>query len=270
MSRRYSIISPDEPYFAAVQEDLSFMDAASNAPGISGFVRLDLEFALHAQPVQLASADEVHEIFSYHIYGPAGPNIVSIGVTPSGKLVVRGQSGVEVATQAGFLVADGRWYFARADYAASGGASTITLYFGEDTSVPQVGIGTTAGGAGVTGPTGAQLGRITLFNGRDAKSHVHCAIRRAVLEDVEHRWVWEMGEGDGAFLDDTYVDYTGSQPTQPPQQLKLRMQKWNPIFYPLAWGPVPFGLATGRYRWDLNTDYTPRPTPVTAYTLRAS
>lgn len=72
-----------------------------------------LTFSVQARPMQFASADEVHYLFSLHEAKSGGQEILSFGVTPNGRavVVVKGHGNLQSAE--GAIVFDGRVY--RAD-----------------------------------------------------------------------------------------------------------------------------------------------------------
>ena len=128
MSGQYSIKSAGAPYFAGLSRGYFTTDLVTY--GLPSFL---VEFRLHDLPVQYASADELHPLVSFNEYGPSGVELLTLGVTPNGKLSAINLNGTTAETPVGRLIADGAWHTAQLVY--DGGAGTGSLQLDQDPAI---------------------------------------------------------------------------------------------------------------------------------------
>jgi hypothetical protein len=243
VSESLSVRSLGSPYFAAVQSDLAYMDALGGGAEFT----LELEFALYALPTQSASADELHPLLSYHGAESAGAEILTVGVTPSGriKVIVPGGGAYSVA---GLLAPDGKFRTLILTYTTAGTVS-VTL----DAAVVSL---TTTGSP--TGSPATGINRFMLFNGRAGLTRCDCAIRRALWGDENGSLEWRIAEGFGYALAEAHA-----HPDFLLQNFGLVMQVFT-AFYASPWGAQE-GDVTAAFRWQVETEYEEIPLPETVY-----
>lgn len=255
MSNGWSVKSKGAPYLAFVQAAAG-MTAAAHAPGERGPFRLALEVAFDALPSQNASADEVHRLFSYQDGGIAlsPPDLMSLGVTPSGRLVgLTPNSGV-TQSATGVIVADGITRELALDFNVAGFA-TLSLNGVELVllnAVPAV----------YPLPTG--VGQMMLFNGGDGLARYVARIRRASWTEQFRTITWPINEGQDQALKATTTADT-SDPSVVPftQDFTLRAgfstgtEPWGP------WDEIDDPAVL--YAWVVSTAYTRLAPPSTRY-----
>lgn len=275
MSVYFSVKSRGYPYFAAAQNNLAFMDAA-HAPkvdfniGESGVIAL--EFAVHSLPVPLVSEDETHQLFSYHEYGPGGANIVYVGVSPNGRLIAFNKgSAAELRTAPGYIVADG--VFRKHMYSFQNNADYISGWDWQDgvagSNVVQAGPGlpfSSYASTAFVGPSGTKLGRIMLFNSKEAITKCACSMRYAVMlmgaVPGQSGIMYDFSEGHGTSLEGAQVEVIGPDFALDPT---LTIQYYDPQVYPLLYGGIPTDSVNGAFQWDRRTRYTRRMPAAVSY-----
>lgn len=254
MSERWAIRSSGEPYFALVQPNLAFMDAA-NAPWSAGSLAsasLRLEVAFHDLPVRHTSADETHPLFSYHDSGVAGQELAHIGVAPDGRVIGFFKGFADLESSAGLIAPEGDHYRTiESQIVEAAGTVFRTLKVDGGTVAS-----TSAAGSFTLAP--ANLARFMLFNGLLGVTRCGCSIRsaRATFSigagtgnpgTIE----WPITEGKGTAIGATII--AGSFPST---DFGLDDAFYNPLFFPLLWGAVPSTDPQAAHHWKLSTPYT--------------
>lgn len=216
----------DLPYFAAVQtvlDNMTGFNTTLDAPVFAG------SFRMLSMPQRRSNIDEVHFLASFHEFSYQGREVLSMGVTPSGRLVVRmivagngvGQGGeiilgsglsVDITTPIGTVRADGNWH----SFALTAGVEGIPSPLATEIFTLSYDGGTIASGSyrGVGGfipRNGADLetnsgavGRIMLYNGIDGITRCACEMANVSWADM----VYPINEGSGSVLYDWYYDTT--------------------------------------------------------------
>ncbi len=204
-------------------------------------------FMLHRLPTALASAEEVHWLFSLHETAPDGLEIVAVGVTPSGRFAFSSRDVGTTFSAGGAVPVDGLFHYIRLN--SYGGCLQVFLdgvgILNSILTVIRSQYPTT--GAGV---------RFCLFNGRDGASVLDCSVANFEVSAEEGAIVWPITEGHG----DTISDYG--------------LGDWNLDLEATWFNGVPIGACpefpslplTSAYTWGRATAWTPRPPYSPTYT----
>lgn len=252
MSARWAIRSRGDAYFAASQANLAFMDPA-NAPWSAGSLAsclLRLEVAFHALPTQLAAADETHPLFSYHDSGVAGQELAHIGIAPDGRLIGFFKGFADLESAPGLIAPSAAFQTIESSIVEAAGTVFRTLK--RDGAVVA---STSAAGSFSLEP--ANLARFMLFNDLRARSRCACSIRLA-------RAVFSVGSGtgNGGTIEWPISDPAGAIVSGAPlagfssTDFGLALAYYNPLFFPLLWGPVPGTDPRQAFERRLSTPYT--------------
>lgn len=264
---RSGVSSCGAAYFAAIQQDLS----ASVGLGL-GEASVLITVALHALPTQLASADEVHVVFSAHEPFNGGSERVAIGITPNGRIVGRTGTRADLLSTPATILADGKPHVVSLMVATgSGGARAIGL---DGVVVAHDDI---AGGSDGLFPLVGSTLRFMLFNGVDGRTRCACTIYKCEMQPTNTQPLrWPCDEGHGLSLRDqefvalsaatngwqdraallpldqqrTYTDYY-------PAHFGLLVQWYDPTTMgrPLLWGAVPGTPIQSCVGWAKATPY---------------
>lgn len=238
----YAVRSYGQPYFGAAQAVVQ----SNEMPGTGGEWSAKLVFRLDGVPVKLSTVDEIHPLFAYSEFNPAGKELMYIGVTPSLRLVAginpdTGPADGTLASAPGLLSVGTRY---EASLLFSGGGGF------------QLSLGTNAVASGtkafsVFGP--ATLCQMLLFNGRLARTRVACAIYEALLgnENESYEWLPERG---GNFTTGPSGDFPNTDFTMRPDWIAAADGSH-------PWGAPPQPNIHSAYRVDRVQEWTPRALP---------
>lgn len=263
------------PYFALTHDP--------RTPGWyqQGNAYLTFTFSVHARPMQFVSADEVHYLFSLHEAVSLGREILSVGVTPSGRLVVSVAGHPDITTATGAIVFDGRAYRVDLEHATRPDQIAETGPVGPDRTLLSVnGVAvvrvTRYPSYGLPADSGGPK-RFMFFNGIAGGSRVSATIYQCEFAYESfpavsglHRAIrWEFGEGQGATvlgrevrpgqaLPENVVDINGNN-FGDEIVWDVTAQRYDPgLFgYPPTWQDEP-GAPSGCYRRMIRPWYVSR------------
>ncbi len=241
-------------------------DGVSMVPSLvpTGFGGMSVEFALHrALPTELSSQNEEHWIFSFHDRY-LHTDILAIGITPIGAVVVACPGGNYEMFGPGTVYADGKKHAARLDW--SWLSATVYLTFD--------GVRRSQVTGSVDPAVPISLGVFSVLNGGNARSLFHVSVSAAsatygYLEspDNEKQYAtWAFSEGSG---DTAACVVSGATPV--PNGIEIfdltLTRKWMND-YPCPW-PTDFSGDPGEgAAWELKTPYTRRTRATTRYRKR--
>lgn len=239
MSAGWGIRSKGDPYFGFIQRNA--FGTVGGPFGGGGEFSMTLILSFQGPPVRYNDDDEEHALFSYFEHPTTNGDLLTIGVTPSGRIYGRGPSTNKLQTQPGLLSWDNSIHTLGFQYLI-GGNMTITL-----DGVVQI---TGTGPGGQPQPAADKFGKFSLFTGVAALSRVPCTILSAVLGDENAGLNYPIEEGSGSSVaslpqdDFPAVDFT------------LAAQYWNPPFYTPVWGSNPSQPATHAFQWKYRNDWS--------------
>lgn len=243
MNKGWLIQSEGLPYFGFFQNDLDGMQGAGSV-GSGGEFSLQIDVAFDAAPVQASSVDEEHPLISFYEW-PAGPpaDLLTLGVTPSGRLYARSPSGGFVQTVAGFIVFNGARYSLRMDFTAGSGI----LSAGAD----GVGSASTTATAAQPQPSASRLGRFGVLCGANGITRVPCRVYQAAYTDENSGITWDLSDAGGIVLGSRHD--TNDYPINA-DLTAAYMIPW--AGYTRAWGEsVPATPVSHAFRWRPNTEW---------------
>jgi len=250
MSEVYGVRSYGDPYFAAVQADLTLMDRGNAPRSISpgGEVGIQLDLTVEKLPIKLATDDEAHILFSYHEVGAGAIERVWFGLTPSGRLI-GGWKGIignafSMSTGAGLVLPDARIH--RANFVTVEDGTGEIRWDGAQAALVPSDVSRTWD---EIGPADGYLGRFSLFSGMAGTTRCACTIRNAQIAFDEGVVRWPIEERFG-------VDLDGVSDVFPDQDFELVIQRYNPTPLPLVWGSIPELPVSTAYRWYRKTLWT--------------
>ena len=262
MSLYRAVKALGSPYFAFVSGSLQ--SNAQNLPE-DGLASLTVQAAFHGLPKQLASADESHPIVAFGDYGKPAPasNVMSIGISPSGRIIGTTMFGDVVMTPGGTISGIGGWHNIQLVYDYGFQSLVLTV----DSLAPVELLPT----AGLTPALPTHSGLVMLFNGTSAISHMRASIRDASLT------FFSTLLGGAAT-----VHYALDDQITPTLEASLTGDAWaalgydegdfllspvwfNPTFYAPPWGVIPQTNPNTGFVWDVLTPYTKRVMPTTEY-----
>lgn len=269
MSRVYGVRSYGSPYFAATQEDSSFMDPANAPREDQGQLQMEVLFSLEALPVKLASDDEAHPLFSYADAG-ANVDMAWIGVSPSGRIMAQVTNGPVLQSSPG-LVVPGKRYGARAllqfEQTPPNSLDQLLLSITDTIPVSNAGkifeaIATPVRTAAI--PT--TVGQFVLFNGAKGQTRCACTIYDALFlaDDGLKQVRWLTDDGRGERIAWSLLNPATPYPNAANFNLTIIDKQGNP---PL-WGPHDGLPLASKYRWVLETPWTRRALPQTVWSQR--
>jgi len=255
------------PYFSM----FSIGDRPASALPQQGVSQVSVEFALHALPPQRVSPDEINPIFSLGDYfkSPPASSVVSIGVSPSGRVIATTRYGDVIQSSAGRVSPSSG--FVRVSATFDTPAQSVTLKVGVD--------GLLSGSLALTNPLlPTRYARAIAFNDTAGSGRCQASIRRAelVFSDVSlldaPSITWDFSEGYGASAAPVF----GANPTalnggfwvkngEVASNWTMNAGYWDPVLYPKLWGEIPQSDAGEAYDWEVNTAYVKRSMPVTQY-----
>jgi len=239
VSAGWGIRSKGDPYFGFVQTNLTGMLAGPWGGG--GEFTLSLDISFQGAPTRYSADDEEHALFSYFQYPDSNGDLLTIGVTPSGRIYGRGPSTNKVQTQPGLLSWDNQVHAIGFQYLSAGGDMQITL----DNTIQITGTG-----SGVQPqPAAGKFGRWSLFTGVTALSRVPCTIYRAAMGDENNGNVYLIEEGTGSVAAAVPSD------DFPAVDVTLHAQYWNPAFYSPMWGSNPSQSPTHAFQWKFRNEF---------------
>jgi len=247
-----------DPYFAAVQGELAYMDRGNAPRSVSpgGQVSVQIDLTIESLPVKLATDDETHALFSYHEYG-GGVERLWLGLSPSGRLI-GGWQGItgnayELSSGSGLVLPDGRLH--RIDFTTVEDGSGLLQWDGSAAAEAAADASRTWD---EIGPSVGYLGRFSIFNGLESLSRCACTIRRAQVGFDEGVIEWAMEERTGVTLAGESEQFTNAD-------FDLTIQRYNPLIYPLAWGALSDDDVQAAFRWYRKTIYTRQTRTKTKY-----
>lgn len=254
------MVSCGSPYFAAIQNN-TFNSVGQGG----GEFRLSMIVALRGLPVQLASPDEVHILFSVHEAVPGGSERVAIGVTPNGRVVGRTGTRADLLSPPASLLADGLPHRIWLQCFAAGASRQVGLdgaVLAQD-AIP-------GGVDGLFSPTGLPI-RYMAFNGVDGRTRCNCVISHVELVPVNAPIAWLFNEAQGVLVKD-YEMYgdpaewtdratlpAGASDWNDGNDFDLTAQWYDPTTMgrPLLWGAVPTSPIQTCLSWSKATQYVP-------------
>lgn len=237
-------------------------DGSALIPSYAGLGVTDggVEFALHgALPERLSSDDEPHWIFSFHdLY--FAKELLSIGVTPFGKLAFGTPDGSVTLSEAGVIAPDGVKHSVVFSWLGDSGQAVIdgSIYIGPS-SVP------------TTDAVPLTVGVVAFLNGSNALSKFRAAVHSAYLYWNEslgnvYKTEWKVTEGSGDVIACTGTSIAGTPTLLPALDFNLYRQ-WM-YEYTQPW-PVTFdGDPGSASSWVIRTPYTRRTRAATQYRKR--
>jgi hypothetical protein len=232
-----------KPHFA-----FTHSTAFSTSPFSGGEYGIGGTFNLTSLPIAQSSPDEVHWLFSFHDTAPAGTELLSIGITPSGKFAFGTGGNGTVLSAGGTVPADGLFHNIRLNLYSSGSGTLQAFLDG-------VGILDVTGAGSVDFPqpggwTASPFNsRLCLFNGRDGLSVLDCAVASFEVSAEEGSISFPIDEAVGDTISDSGLgDWN----------LDLVATWFNgaPIGYCPEFPSMPL---TDAYIWGRGTAWTPRP-----------
>jgi hypothetical protein len=272
-----------DPYLAAIVASDPFPVGWSNTKQSAQLV-----LAFHAMPQQLSDPDEVHWLFSQQnaqLSDPLGSAVVpreimSLGVTPNGRVVGTHALRGTITSPAGVIRADGLQHQIRIVYPGDG--SRVLILDGLSV-VRDAGTGLEPND--ITPFFGM---RFMLFNGLDGLTRCACTVYEAMytfggtpgLQSASPAMRWAMSEGMGAVLHFEQYDpaspelgwVAGQHPNNPigdpSADYNATLQWYDPaaLGFPRLYGNVPTSDPATCYKWTRRTPYTPRVPAATTFT----
>lgn len=254
------MVSCGSPYFSAIQNN-TFNSVGQGG----GEFRLSMIVALRGLPVQLASPDEVHILFSVHEAAPGGSERVAIGVTPNGRIVGRTGTRADLLSSPASILADGLPHRIWLQCFAAGASRQVGLdgaVLAQD-AIP-------GGVDGLFSPTGLPI-RYMAFNGVDGRTRCNCVISHVELVPVNAPIAWLFNEAQGLLVKD-YEQYgdpaewtdratlpAGASDWNDGNDFDLTAQWYDPTTMgrPLLWGAVPASPIQTCLSWSKATHYVP-------------
>lgn len=250
------------PYACAIQKDLNLSRGLGG-----GEWTLIVTFSLHSLPVMLADPDEVHVIFNAHEPISSGVERVSIGITPSGRIVGRVATWPDTATPIGTITPDNVIHQVALQLPSSpDGGLALSL---DGVVIVRRDGGPLLLQEGFFPRTGSLI-RFMAFNGIDGLSRVECSIHQIEIHTENVPVGWLFNEAHGLIVNDYewpstgWVD-RGEMPAQPADgssdytgSFDLTADWYNPLEMgrPLLWGPIPTTPIQGCMRWSRGTGYS--------------
>jgi hypothetical protein len=164
-------------------------------------------FSISKLPDAQSSVDEPHWLFSLHETTAGGVELLSVGVTPSGRFACSTRENGLTLSAAGVVPADGLFHQIHLKTWATLGERR--LYLDGVCILDVIGPLAEIGGYGAGGSL-----RFTLFNGRDGASVLSCSIANAVFSSRARHWdgsihdytlEWPINEGSGGILTGTGI-----------------------------------------------------------------
>lgn len=276
----YGIRSYGQPYFAAVQDGLAFMDG-SNGPQEnivgSASVVLDLHFSLEALPVKLASDDEAHILFSYGESGPGGRDMAWIGVSPSGRIMAGITNAPVMQSAPGLLTKGKQRIYVQLDCNQTfpdPPSDALFVHLGDSVFAPRLFTATSANARDriLPGGLGAGPGQFILFNGVQAKTRCACTIYFADMptstDEVGNFQTsqWDINEKYGTALapNPERVALNTHAYT-----LGLTIRRYAPPAWPRVWGSPSADDISTAFRWYRKTEYARQTRTKTKYVRAA-
>lgn len=182
-----------KPHFAFThQAALSTSPISGGEYGIGGL------FNLSVLPTAKVSSEEVHWLFSFHDAGEGGSELLSVGITPSGRFAFASGGNGTIFSAYGAVPVDGMFHYVRFDLYSNGqrqafldGVGLLDI-IGGPSDYPQPGGGTAA-------PFSS---RFCLFNGRDGGSALDCSVAMFEVSAEEGSISWPVNEGNGGTISD--------------------------------------------------------------------
>lgn len=255
------------PYMAAMSAPSPYFSTGFNED------TLYLSFCLHALPVQLSDPDEVHQIFSYQSLAPNLFELVTIGITPSGRLVTEHPIGGALMSPVGVVKPGPNAQLATVQF------FNLSRILGLD-GVALVTDNYEQAWTMVT-PTST---RIMLFNGLAGRTRCECSIYGAgVSPEGLTAMRWPVSEGSGADLyaqTPVVVDQLTGETVWTKRDAnnldndfgtgdwKLTLDWYDPGAYglPRLYSALPANAPQSCYSWSRKGVYTPRNPAATTFT----
>lgn len=253
MSDRWRVQTSGKPYLAFLQNSFDTMTPSLLFGGF-GIVQLEAEFAVHgALPVQSASLDEVHPVFSFHDAFVGNQTLLAVGVTPSGRVAAVSPDGTGPFTSINRVRADGVFIKAAVSHDGGAGATTLVLNDGAESYNATTGL---------QFAVPATFGRFCAFNGSRALTNCRLSLRRVAAYGFGGSAAeWLFTETEGSVLKATKSGGTGWDI----HNLDLTAQFAGAVSGATPWGVVPSTSPENEFAWHLKTPWVKQAPKVTPW-----
>jgi hypothetical protein len=181
-----------KPHFAFTN-----ITALAESPFSGGEYGIGGTFMLHRLPTQLVSADEVHWLFSFHETSIGGDELLSLGITPSGKFAIASKVNGTTFSAGGAVPVDGLFHYVRFDLFSGSGWREVFL---DGVCILSV-VGPSTDD--YPAPEGGSGVRLAIFNGRDGASMLDCSVATFEFGAEEGSIEWPIDEGHGSVISDS-------------------------------------------------------------------
>jgi hypothetical protein len=237
-----------KPHFAFTN-----LQEFATSPFSGGEYGIGGTFMLTRLPDEQTAPEEVHWLFSYHDPAVGGSELLSIGITPSGRFAFSSGGNGTVFSAYGAVPVDGLFHNIRFDLYSSGGGQRQAFLDG-------VGILDVVGPNNIDYPqpggysASAFGSRLSIFNGRDGLSVLDCSVAAFEVSAEEGSISWKVDEGSGPTIT-SYTDPSWLIP-DPPVALEATWFNGVPLGACPEFPTLPLNAA---YIWGHGTAWTPRP-----------